>query len=191
VGWHGACVYTRKKALHDEYEVDFYMYYANRDQNEASEKVTTKRNFRRNYGKGLIVFLFSLLSWTTNSSAGQITLAWDPNESDGTNLIGYNLYYKAGASAAVDPYGANLVYIPLTDPDFDPDNPNYQVTGLSDSETYYFVVTAMYNDDESGMSNEVSAIAGSGSGQHSSINAATNGSSAGSSSGGCFIDSLK
>jgi hypothetical protein len=169
------------------------MYYANRDQIEASEKVTTIRNFRSNYGKGLIVFLFVLLVWTTNSLAGQFTLAWDPNPSDcdGAALIGYNLYYKAGSSAAADPESADLIYIPLTDPDFDPDNPSYQVTGLSDSETYYFVVTAMYNDDESGISNEVSAAAGGGSGQNSSINASTDSTSAGSSGGGCFIDSLK
>ena len=51
----------------------------------------------------------------------------------------------------------------------------------------------MYNDDESNMSNEVSAIIGPADGQNSSINTTTDSTSAGSSSssGGCFIDSLK
>lgn len=131
------------------------------------------------------------MMWATTSSAGQLILAWDPCDSDSTDLIGYNLYYKAGSSAAADPDDADLVYIPLTDPDFDPDNPTYQVTGLSDSVRYYFAVTAMYNDDESGMSNEVSAILGTGGGQNSIIDTGTDEPSAGSSSGGCFFDSLK
>ena len=169
------------------------MYYRNRNQNLVLQKKATIRNSRNICGKGLVVFLLVLLMWAANCWAGEITLAWDPNEGDGTNLIGYNLYYKAGSSAAADPYSANLVYIPLTDPDFDPGNPSYQVTGLSDSQRYYFVVTAMYNDDESGMSNEVSAIIGPADGQNSSINTTTDSTSAGSSSssGGCFIDSLK
>lgn len=156
------------------------------------EKGITMQNHQNNYGKGLITFLLILLIWTTQSMAAQITLAWDPYFSNCTNLIGYNLYYKAVSSVAVDPDGSNLIYIPLTDPDFDPDHPSYQVTGLSDSERYYFVVTAMTNDDESGMSNEVSGIASAGGGQNSSINASTDDTSAGSSSsGGCFIDSLR
>lgn len=167
------------------------MYYTNMNQSMALQKTTTMQNFRYICGKGLIVSLLALLVWTTNGWAGQITLAWDPSDSDGTNLIGYNLYYKADSSAAADPYSANLIYIPLTDPDFDPDHPSYQVTGLSDSARYYYVVTAMYNDDESEMSNEVTSMNGIGGGQTSSINASTDGSSAGSSSGGCFIDSLR
>jgi hypothetical protein len=157
----------------------------------ASEKGITMRNYRNNYGKGLIAILLILLMWAASSAAGELTLAWDPNDGDGTSLIGYNLYYKAGSSAAADPGNANLIYIPLSDPGFDPDHPSYQVTGLTDSEQYYFVVTAMYNDDESGMSNEVSATVGTGGEQNSSINASTDGTSAGSSGGGCFIDSLR
>lgn len=151
------------------------------------------QNYRGICGKGSIAVFWILLMWAANSSAGQLTLAWDPNPSDydGTSLIGYNLYYKADSSVAADPDGANFVYISLTDPGFDPNHPSYQVTGLSDSERYYFVVTAMYNDDESSMSNEVSSISGTGGGQTSSINAGTDDNSAGSSSGGCFIDSLR
>ena len=148
-------------------------------------------NCRDNYGKGLIASLLILLMWATSSMAGELTLAWDPNDSDGADFIGYNLYYKAGSSVAADPDNANLIYIPLTDPEFDPDNPSYQVTGLTNSERYYFVVTAMYNDNESGMSNEVSAIVGTDGGQNSSINNSTESSSAGSSGGGCFIESLQ
>jgi hypothetical protein len=168
------------------------MYYANTSQCAKSEKGTTMQNYRSICGKGLIAIILLLLMWATNSSAGQITLAWDPNPSDydGTSLIGYNLYYKAGSSVAADPDGADFVYIPLTDSGFDPDHPSYQVTGLSDSERYFFVVTAMYNDDESSMSNEVSS-SGTGGGQTSSINAGTDDNSAASSSGGCFIGSLR
>jgi hypothetical protein len=167
------------------------MYYENTTHSIATEKGITLRKYRIKYGKGLIAGLLAFLVWTTSSWAGQITLAWDPNESDGTNLIGYNLYYRAGFSAAADPYEANLIYIPLTDPDFDPNNPSYQVTGLSDSDRYYFVVSAMYDNDESGMSNEVSATTSTGAGQNSSINDGESNTSAGSSSGGCFIDSLR
>ena len=144
-------------------------------------------------GKVIISFVLIWLLWATSSVAGQLTLAWDPNpgECDGTSLIGYNLYYKAGSSVAADPDGADLIYIPLGDPEFDPDNPSFQVTGLSDSVRYYFVVTAMYGDEESTMSNEVSALTSTGGGQSRSIDAAADGTSAGSSGGGCFIDSLK
>jgi hypothetical protein len=143
--------------------------------------------------KRLFTLLLILLMWVSTCPAGQISLAWDPNPgySGGAYLIGYNLYYKAGSSVAADPNGADLVYISLTDPDFDPANPSYEVTGLSDTERYYFVVTAMYGDEESGTSNEVSTLAGTAGGQNSSINAGTADTPAGSSSGGCFIDSLQ
>lgn len=171
--------------------VEHNMHDANTTQSTECERGITMQNYRRICGKRLFALLLILLMWATSSLAGQLTLAWDPNCNADTNLIGYNLYYKAGSSVAADPDGANLIYIPLTDPDFDPDQPSYQVTGLTDSERYYFIVTAMYNDDESGMSNEVSAIIGAGGGQNSSINASSDGTSAGSSNGGCFIDSLR
>ena len=131
--------------------------------------------------------------WAADCPAREITLAWDlnPSDCDETNLIGYNLYYRANSSAAADPDSADFIHIALSDPDFDPDHPSYQVTGLSDSESYYFFVTAIYNDDESTVSNEVSDISSAGGGQNSSIKASTDAASAGSSGGGCFIESLQ
>lgn len=183
--------YIRKNSVIVGHQVDFKMQYMKAKQSILFKKGNTTQECLNTCAKGLTAFLLILLLWTTNCLAEQITLAWDPSESNGTNLIGYNLYYKAGSSAAADPDIADLIYIDISDPDFDPDHPSYQVTGLSDSERYYFVVSAMYNDGESGMSNEVSSIVGAGGEQNSSINASTDDTSAGSSSGGCFIDSLR
>jgi hypothetical protein len=148
---------------------------------------------------GLIAFIMTLLIGAVNCLAGERTLAWDPNCNDYPNLIGYNLYYKAGSSVSENPDGANLIYIPLTEPGFDPDQPSYQVTGLLENVRYYFTVTALYNDDESAMSNEVSGmldsdsgtLGGSPSGSSSDVNSTADSSTGGSSSAGCFIDSLK
>ena len=132
-----------------------------------------------------LILAFSLCA--TVSQAAEVTLAWDPHDNTHTNLIGYNLYYKADSSVQADPDGATLIYIPLTESGFDPDNPSYQVTGLQDDTQYYFTVTAMVGDEESGMSNEVSAINGASA---LDTNTGTSSTSSGV-GGGCFISSLK
>ena len=111
-----------------------------------------------------LLFLFLFL-FPRSGFAADVTLAWDPNtESD---LEGYRIYYKTGSSGA--PYngtgaleGDSPIDVPLALL-IDEDNPEYTLTGLSDSETYYFVVTA-YNIDtqESSYSNEASTGSGSG-----------------------------
>ncbi|EFK96911.1 conserved hypothetical protein [sediment metagenome] len=97
------------------------------------------------------------------SYALDVTLAWDANNE--TDLAGYKIYYKAGASG-----GQNLANYPgagATEGDSpivvplgslaNAANPEFTVHGLVDN-TYYFVATA-YNTDglESGPSNEVYA----------------------------------
>ena len=105
------------------------------------------------------VLLFFLLLFAQSASAAEVTLAWDSNTEP--DLAGYYVYYKTGSSGApYDGTGANEgnspIEVAVADLS-DPDNPEYTLTGLSDSETYFFVVTAYDTDgDESGYSNEVS-----------------------------------
>ncbi len=108
------------------------------------------------YLNALFLLLYLLVG---RAVAADVELAWDANtESD---LAGYYVYYKTGSSGA--PYdgtgvneGDSPIQVPLGDLT-DQDNPNYTITGLSDTETYFFVVTA-YNTEghESAYSNEVS-----------------------------------
>jgi hypothetical protein len=91
-------------------------------------------------GKRVLLGVLALLA-AMPLTAGDVTLAWDPNvESD---LAGYKVYY--GKAPGV--YGAPISLGTQT---------TYTVTGLAPG-TYYFVVTA-YNTSglESGFSNEVS-----------------------------------
>jgi hypothetical protein len=129
---------------------------------------------------GLLAILIVLLVCAASGRAAEFTLAWDPHEMTQTELIGYNLYYKANASILADPDGSTMIHIPLEEPGFDPDHPNHTVTDLQENTVYYFTVTAMLGDDESGMSNEVSAGNGAGS---------PGPTSAGDS--GCFINALQ
>jgi hypothetical protein len=107
-------------------------------------------------GISCVAVLFSLiLVISSSANAKDVTLAWDPNsESD---LAGYKLYYKMGTSGA--PYdgvdslqGASPIDVGNVT--------TFTVSGLSDSEDYYFVVTA-YNTEglESGYSNEATTKA--------------------------------
>jgi hypothetical protein len=135
-----------------------------------------------------LILVMVIFAFASVSQAAEVTLAWDPHDNTHTNLTGYNLYYKAGSSVQADPNGATLIYIALTDPGFDPENPSYTVTDLLDDTQYFFTVTAMVEDDESGMSNEVSTTNGT-----SSLGPTpTTGTPSAGSSGddGCFITSL-
>jgi hypothetical protein len=135
------------------------------------------------------------LIFPTTGAAKDFPLAWDPNCNTDPTLTGYTIYYSAGASVLADPDNANTIYIALNDPDFDPQHPAYTVSGLNDNTTYFFTVTAVYNDGESDMSNQISntnttpkttsntpsaGLSGNG-------NTTTTGSSGG---GGCFITTL-
>ena len=126
------------------------------------------------------LFLLFPLLFTHSDLTVQVTLAWDPNTEE--NLAGYRIYYKTSTPGApYDGAGANEGDSPIDVPLAlltDEDNPEYTVTGLSDTKTYYFAVTAYSHDKrESGYSGEVST--------GSTTSAARAGGSGG---GGCFID---
>jgi len=75
--------------------------------------------------------------------AGDVSLAWDPSPSEG--VVGYKVHY--GSSP-----GSYDSFRTVTD------QTSYPVTDLSDG-TYYFAVTALDSaGNESGYSNEVSAV---------------------------------
>jgi len=105
-----------------------------------------------------IVFVIFFLASPSLSYSAEVTLAWDANtESD---LAGYKVYYKTGSSG--EPYdgteiaqgdsGISILLENLATPD----NPIFSLTGLQDSEFYYFVVTAVNSVGlESGYSTEV------------------------------------
>lgn len=131
----------------------------------------------------LIIFVMAIFTLASVGQAAEITLAWNPHEFS----RGYNIYYKAGSSVQADPKDATPIYIAVTDPGFDADNPSYTVTELENDTRYFFVVTAMVDGVESGMSNEVSVTNGGG----STDNENTGTSSESSGAGGCFITSLK
>ena len=128
-----------------------------------------------------LFFLFPFLL-ARSGFAAQITLAWDPNTEG--NLAGYKIYYKGDTpSAPYDGTGANEGDSPIDVPLewlIDEDSPEYKLTGLSDTKTYYFVVTAYdYDTRESGYSIEVST--------GSTASAASTGGSGGGGGGGCLI----
>ena len=86
------------------------------------------------------------------------SFAWDANTEP--DLAGYNIYYKDGNSGT--PYdgtgadeGNSPIQIPIASLN-DPENPEYTIHGLSDTETYFFVITA-YDifGNESDFSNEL------------------------------------
>jgi len=90
-----------------------------------------------------------------------LSFAWDKNtESD---LAGYYIYYKTGSSGA--PYdgtgadeGNSPIKIPIVNLN-DPENPEYTIHGLSDTEASFFVITAYDTaNNESDYSNELSFL---------------------------------
>jgi hypothetical protein len=104
------------------------------------------------------LFLLFPLLFTHSDFAAQVTLAWDPNTE--RDLAGYRIHYKMSTPGApYDGAGANEGDSPLDVPLAllaDKHNPEYTLSGLSDTETYYFVITAYDHSRESAYSNEVS-----------------------------------
>jgi len=96
--------------------------------------------------------------------------------------------------------GASPIYLTIDDPDdpddpyyVDPDNPEFLLTGIDDNDDYFFIVTAIDNEEpcnESGFSNEVNTLdssSGGGSGySRSSASSCFIASSILSSETGCF-----
>ena len=108
-----------------------------------------------------IVLLCLLLVVPFSVNAAQVKLKWDANNED--DLAGYKVYYKTASPG--EPYngasadqGASPLIVPLASlSDFN--NPEFTLTGLSNDQVYYFVITA-YNEEEleSGYSNEVDGL---------------------------------
>jgi hypothetical protein len=150
------------------------------------------KNRFRTFATGITSLMIIMLIVATSGFAAEFSLAWDPNCNEDPTLIGYTIYYNTGTSVLADPNDANMVYIALNDPAFDPDHPSYQFTNLQDGVEYFFTVSAVYEDGESDMSNEISGQYGISDPNPSggSNLSPTQSSSTGSSSGGCFISSL-
>lgn len=151
-----------------------------------------------NVSMGFLAQVFACLLLPAILVAGEVTLAWDPNAE--SNLAGYKLYYDGdtdtemyqgtGADAGDSPV---VIYLEnLTDPD----SPVFTLTGLTDGQYYYFVLTAFDTDGmESDYSDEVGTLVESddtasstseASSETSDTSSETVGSSGGS-GGGCFI----
>jgi VCBS repeat-containing protein len=93
-------------------------------------------------------FVFLVLFAATAFSR-DVTFTWNANEE---SVDGYKLYYKAGSSGP--PYngtGAAEGGSPINTGNVT----SYTLHGLSDTQTYYFVLTAYLGAEESGYSNEL------------------------------------
>jgi hypothetical protein len=98
-----------------------------------------------------ILVCFSILIYPSIASAVvDITLAWDPPET--WQPDGYKIYCKVGSAPSKSSYDRQIVILrgDLTDPD----NPQYVVDNVSETETTFFAATAYeLGGDESGLSN--------------------------------------
>jgi len=106
----------------------------------------------------LLFITFNLFLFPGIVHCFEPSFAWDANMEP--DLAGYLIYYKTNSSGY--PYngsgaveGSSPIQIPLEDID-NPENPEYIIHGLSDTETYFFVITAydIYGN-ESSFSNEL------------------------------------
>ncbi|MDR3556359.1 MAG: hypothetical protein P4L55_16515, partial [Syntrophobacteraceae bacterium] len=88
----------------------------------------------------LVVSLVLLMSWSSGALAAQAVLAW--NASTDTSVTGYKVYYGTQSGVYQTPIDAG-------------NTTTYTVTGLSDTQAAYFVVTAYSSTQESGFSPEL------------------------------------
>ena len=109
----------------------------------------------------LLVFFFAV----TQSYALDVTLQWDPNTEP--DLAGYKIYYGTesgnyngtNATGTCEPDCDSPISVP-TGSLGDQNNPGFTLTGLDDSEVYFFVVTAFDTEGlYSGYSNELNRFA--------------------------------
>jgi len=102
---------------------------------------------------GAFLFFVLLIGLASSGLCAGITLKWDPNQE--ADLAGYKLYYKSGNSGS--PYSGTDAAegpSPIDVGKFT----EFTVTGLDESQTHYFVVTAYdSNGIESNFSNEAQA----------------------------------
>lgn len=104
----------------------------------------------------LVLAVVRIFFVSTATYAMDVSFAWDANTEE--DVIGYYLYYKTGSSG--EPYngtdaleGPSPVYIEGRN------TTTYTLTGLDDTENYYFVLTAYdWEDFESDYSIELIKI---------------------------------
>ncbi len=103
---------------------------------------------------GIIVILFLCLQ--APCDARDVTLQWNPNME--SELAGYKIYYDFYSDA---PYygedaneGRSPIIVSIEELN-DPDNPEFTLTGLDETDTYFFAITAYDHESlESDLSNE-------------------------------------
>jgi hypothetical protein len=113
-----------------------------------SKRQKKKTGYMKNSWKFTLLSIALLFCFVTPGYAADFTLDWDANTEP--DLAGYKIYYKTGSSGP--PYngtdadqGPSPITVPIEDL-YDPNNPEFTLTGLDDSEVYFFVVTA-YDDE--------------------------------------------
>ncbi len=104
----------------------------------------------------LALFAFALILIPIQSHAKDITFQWTANPEP---FIGYKLYYKTGDNNTLPYDGTGLT---------EGNSPiqidkvtTYTVTGLTDTDTYHFALTAYDESGESGYSTIVTVTPGS------------------------------
>lgn len=110
--------------------------------------------------KLILLTMIIFFSFLAPAYAVDVTLQWNP--STDSSVVGYKVYYRAGSSGA--PYNGTEAAEGRSPVDVQ-DVTQFTLHGLSDTETYYFAVTAYKNSAprlESAYSNEASLGAGAG-----------------------------
>ena len=120
--------------------------------------------------------------------AADFNLVWQYLPSDELTLIGYHIYYRQHSSVMANPDESVMVYVPLSEAWLDSRTVGHSLEDLLDDTIYYFVVTAVYETDESPMSNEIAAMNGRGIAE--SNDSAGTPSSGGGGGGACFIGAV-
>lgn len=110
--------------------------------------------YRAGFVKAVLLGV-ALLVVPSLSYARDVSFVWTASPEP---VIGYKLYYKAGADPAAPYAGTGLAEgnAPIVLGNVT----SYTVTGLSESETYHFVLTAYNESEESGYSAVVSVEPG-------------------------------
>ncbi len=106
--------------------------------------------------QGLIILILALLStgaFTSWVQARDVTLSWTANSEP---VDGYRLYYKTGQTGG-EPYNGTGA-VEGDSPISTGDVTTFTLTGLSDTATYYFVITAYAGTQESDYSTELSLL---------------------------------
>jgi hypothetical protein len=100
----------------------------------------------------LAIFAWAILFLTAPAQGADVLLQWSANSE--SNIFGYRIYYHPGPSAP--PYqgtdaleGVSPIQVEANDITED-DICTFQISGLKNNQTYYFVVTA--NDEIEGVS---------------------------------------